>query len=195
MSAVAKTRLSSAEYLQRERAAEFKTEYIAGQLYAMTGASREHNLATVNLAATLHAQLRQRPCEVYTADMRVGVSRRAYLYPDVVVVCGGPQFEDAEPDTLLNPTLIIEVLSPSTANYDLGEKFEYYRGVPALQEYLLVAQDKCHVLHYVRQPDDTWLLAETRDLDSRLHLPSLGCQLALADVYARVLPPSAADSV
>ena len=125
----------------------------------MSGASRRHNLITVNITAGLHAQLRQRPCEVYTSDMRLKVSPTGlYTYPDVVVVCETPQFEDAELDTLLNPTLIVEVLSRSTEDYDRGGKFEHYRSLDSLQEYLLVA---CHIVHYTREPAQTWRLSET----------------------------------
>jgi Uma2 family endonuclease len=107
----------------------------------------------------------------------------------VVVVCDDPTFEDAEVDTLLNPLLLVEVLSKSTADYDRGGKFEHYRTLLSLQEYLLVAQERCHVVHYTRQPDDTWLLAETSEIADQIHLPSLDCTLALSEVYAKVRFP------
>jgi Uma2 family endonuclease len=153
----------------------------------MSGASRQHNLISLNIGAELRAQLRDRPCEVYTSDMRVKVSLSGlYTYPDVVVVCEEPAFEDTVGDTLLNPTLLVEVLSKSTADYDRGSKFEQYRTQASLQEYLLVAQEKSHVVHYVRQSDLTWLLEETHDSATTIRLPSIGCDLALSEVYAKV---------
>src|SRR5205085_5334550 len=116
------------EYLILERQAEYKSEYFNGEIFAMTGASRRHNLVAANVLASLHGQLRKRPCEVYSSDMRVKVSPTGlYTYPDVVVVCNDPLFDDKQKDTLLNPTVLIEVLSKSTASYDRGEKFEHYR--------------------------------------------------------------------
>jgi Uma2 family endonuclease len=124
---------------------------------------------------------------VYSSDMRVKISRTGlYTYPDVVVVCDEPRFEDAEVDTLLNPLVLVEVLSPSTADYDRGEKFEHYRTLASLQVYLLIAQERCHVVHYTRQQDNTWLLAETSDIQDCLHLLSIGCDLLLSEVYAKV---------
>lgn len=150
-------------------------------------ASREHNLLVANLLAGLHSQLRGKTCEAYANEMRVKVSATGlYTYPDVVVVCWQPQLEDAELDTLLNPTLIAEVLSDSTEDYDWGmKKFAYYRTLPSFSEYLLVAQKEVHVEHFVRQ-SDSWILTETRDLTATLDLPSIGCRLPLADIYERV---------
>lgn len=187
MSSQTQSRLTPEEYLALERQAETRSEYLNGELFAMSGASRRHNLITVNITAGLHAQLRQRPCEVYTSDMRLKVSPTGlYTYPDVVVVCETPQFEDAELDTLLNPTLIVEVLSRSTEDYDRGGKFEHYRRLDSLQEYLLVAQDRCHIVHYTREPEHTWLLSETTQFHDRLRLPSAGAELSVADMYAKV---------
>ena len=187
MSTQTQPRLPPEEYLTLERQAQHKSEYLNGEIFAMSGASRRHNLITVNIAAGLHAQLRQRLCEVYTNDMRVKVSPTGlYTYPDVVVVCDTPQFEDAELDTLLNSTLIVEVLSKSTADYDRGGKFEHYRSLDSFQEYLLVAQDRCHIVHYIRQPDNTWVLSETQLLSDRLSLPSLDGELLVSEVYAKV---------
>jgi Uma2 family endonuclease len=187
MPSQAKTRMTTEEYLALERQALSKSEYFNGEVFAMSGASRRHNLISLNIGAVLRAQLKQRPCEIYTNDMRVKISRTGlYTYPDVVVVCGEPAFEDAEVDTLLNPLVLVEVLSKSTADYDRGEKFEHYRTLPSLQEYLLVAQERCHIVHYTRQPDHTWLLAETSALTDQIHFPSLACDLALSEVYAKV---------
>ena len=187
MSTQIQSHLTPEEYLALERQAQTKSEYLNGEIFAMSGASRQHNLITVNVAAELHARLRQRPCEVYISDMRVKVSPTGlYTYPDVVVACEEPQFEDAEIDTLLNPTLIVEVLSQSTADYDRGGKFEHYRSLDSFQEYLLVAQDRCHIVHYIRQPNHTWVLSETSLLSDRLSLPSLDGELLVSEVYAKV---------
>ena len=187
MSAVPKPFLNPQEYLSRERRAETKSEYLRGEMFAMSGASREHNLIVGNVSRELGQQLRQRPCEVYQADMRVKVSSTGlYTYPDVTVVCGEPQFEDGEVDTLLNPTVLVEVLSPSTADYDRGGKFAHYRRLASLQEYVLISQDRPLVEHYVRQDSDQWLLTEQRGLEDMLVLPSIGCQIPLAEIYLKI---------
>src|SRR5262249_52342736 len=131
------------EYLKLEREASYKSEYLDGEIFAMAGASRRHNLISINAGSSLNAQLAERECEVYVSDMRVRVEATNLLtYPDVVVVCGEPRFHDEDADTLLNPTLIIEVLSKSTSRFDRGEKFEHYRAIESFVEYLLIAQDK-----------------------------------------------------
>lgn len=187
MSAPASERLTEQEYLARERQAEKKSEYLAGQLFALAGTSHRHALIVGNILASLHAQLRGRPCEVYATDLRLKVDRAGfYTYPDIAVVCGEPRFEDAELDTLLNPTLIVEVLSPSTESYDRGKKFELYRRIESFVEYLLVAQDRPFLEHHNRRPDGSWLMRETTSLDSVLQLESIACRLAARDVYERV---------
>lgn len=153
----------------------------------MTGASRRHNLTVTNVIAALHGQLRKRPREIYPSDMRVKVSPTGlYTYPDVAIVCGAPAFDDEQKDTLLNPTVLVAVLSKSTASYDRGEKFEHYRKLDSLNEYLVIAQNKYHVEHYVRQPDNQWLLSETDDIQSTVNLTSINCRLSLLDVYEKV---------
>lgn len=181
--------VSPSEYLLRERAAEYKSEYVDGEIRAMTGASRKHGRVAINIGASLYAQLRGGQCEAFMSDMRVKVpQRKSYFYPDVVVVCGKSEVEDENEDTILNPTLIVEVLSPSTAAYDHTEKWESYRKLPSLRDYLLVAQDEPRVERYTRQGDqDLWLFSETRGMDAVLQLESTGCTLALRDVYERVL--------
>lgn len=176
------------EYLTLERRSETRSEYFDGQIFAMTGASLRHNLIAGNILASLHAQLRERDCQVYASDMRLLVKATGlYTYPDVLVVCGEPLLADDEyKDTLLNPVVLVEVLSKSTAGYDRGEKFEHYRRIESLAEYLLVAQDKHHVEHFVRQPDRQWLLSETSDLQDTVQLPSISCGLKLSDVYEKV---------
>jgi len=187
MSPQQKPQFTAQEYLDWERGQETRNEYFDGEIYAMTGASRKHNLLCGNIAASLHGQLRGKSCEVYTNDMRVKVSETGmYTYPDIVAVCGKPEFEDAAVDTLLNPILIIEVLSDSTEPYDRGAKFLHYRTLPSLQDYLLVSQNECRVEHYVRQGDNRWLLTEYRDLDETIDLDSVKCQLLVREMYERV---------
>lgn len=181
-------RLSVEEYLAAERTAETKSEYYAGELFAMTGASRRHNLIVANLMRVLGNQLLERDCEVYAADMRVRVPETdAYVYPDAVAVCGEPRLEDAELDTLLNPTLIVEVLSPSTADFDRGGKLEHYRTIESVAEVLMLAQDRAHAEHWVRQADGHWLFEETGSIEAVLRLESIECELRLTDAYHRVL--------
>jgi len=181
------THFTAEEYLTLERSAPTKSEFHDGQIYAMTGASREHNLITFNIAGELRDQLKKRPCEAYINDMRVkSAEARSYHYPDIVVVCGTPQFEDAHVDTLLNPTLLIEVLSSSTEAYDRGGKFAHYRKISTLREYLLVAQDQPSIERYLRQ-GDVWVLSEALGLDATVPLESINCVLSLREVYDKVL--------
>ena len=187
------TYMTPEEYLAVERQNEYKSEYIDGEMVAMTGASRRHNIITFNVVKALGRQLEGRPCEGYVNDMRVRIASRreyAYTYPDVVVVCGEPQFEDGHLDTLLNPTVLVEVLSESTERYDRGKKFSFYRTIESLAEYVLVAQDEFKIEHYVKQADGRWLLSDHRSLDEVVELSSVQCALALREVYAKiVLPP------
>ena len=181
-----RTLLTPGEYLAKERKALTKSEYSDGQIHAMPGASRKHNLITANTLVELHIQLRNRVCEVYPSDMRVKVgSAGLYTYPDVVVVCEEPRFEDTHFDTLLNPTVLIEVLSPSTAAYDRGDKFASYQKLDSLCEYVLISQDSVCVEHYLRQEQD-WNLTEFRSLDDGFSLVSIGCELSLRAIYAKV---------
>ena len=187
MSSQPSGRLTPEEYLALERKASHRSEYYRGEAFVMSGASPAHVLIVSNLVAALHGQLRQSPCSVYSTDLRIKVAATGlYTYPDVVVICGELQFDDDLRDTVLNPTLIVEVLSDSTRDHDRGAKFESYRKLHSLQEYMLIAQDECHVEHFVRQPDNRWLLSETDASESRLDLPSIGCRLALASVYEKV---------
>ena len=186
MSRPAEQFITAADYLALERQAETKSEYLNGHIYAMSGASRSHNRITINLGAMLHSRLRGKPCEPFVNDMRVKVSPTGlYTYPDVIVVCGKEQFDDAHLDTLLNPTLIIEVLSDSTEAYDRGRKFEHYRHLDSLVEYVLIAQHRPHVESFRRQLDQQWLLTECNGLDGTLRLQSIDCDLALAEIYAK----------
>lgn len=185
-SAAVQTSLTPEEYLAFERKATTKHEYLNGQIVAMSGASFAHNFITSNTANQLYNQLIDSECQVATSDMRVKVTEiDSYFYPDVVVVCGAPRAEDDTFDTLLNPTLIVEVLSPSTEGYDRGEKFEHYQQIASLKDYILISQDEVHVEHYYRQGSE-WLRSEFRELVDVLSLLSIDCELRLQDVYRRV---------
>lgn len=175
------------EYLAREREAEYKSEYVNGAIFAMSGASERHHLIAGNVFAALHGQFRGRPCRAYVNDLRVKVSPTGLsTYPDVAALCSPPQFDDEHQDTLLNPDVIIEVLSPSAEAYDRGGKFGHYRKLTSLKEYLLVSQEEPHVELYVRQADSQWLLSEASGLQEVVFLPSVNCRLSLADVYDKV---------
>lgn len=186
MIAARRPKMTVEDYLAMERASETRHEYFDGDIYAMAGARRNHILITGNLVATLNVQLRGKSCEVYPTDMRVKVSHKHYAYPDVVVVCGEPQFGDEQTDILNNPTIIIEVLSSSTERYDRGKKFASYRELPSLQEYVLVSQYDPHIEHYVRM-GEKWALSDTIGLEASVDLPTIGCMLKLGDVYDKVV--------
>jgi Uma2 family endonuclease len=175
------------EYLARERLAETKSEYYRGEVFAMSGASREHNVITSNLVAALVPILRVRKCEVYSSDMRVLVSDTGlYTYPDVVVVCGKPILTDANFDVLTNPLLLVEVLSESIQNYDRGDKFHQYMRIPSLQEYLTVSQTEMLIDQHTRQPDNSWQVRELVPANGKVKIQCLGVELDFADVYAQV---------
>ena len=174
------------EYLRRERAAETKSEYYRGRIYAMSGVGRQHLRLAFNLGGILYRQIAAGPCETFAADMRTKVRANGlYTYPDLVVACHGAAFEDEQLDTLLNPTLIVEILSPSTAAYDRGKKFELYRALDTLRTYVLIAQDHPHVEVFERD-GDRWVLHEVSGLDATLDLPTIGASIALRELYARV---------
>jgi len=182
-----KTRFTASEYLAMERASDVKHEFAFGEIYAMSGASARHVGIVSNIVAELRNQLRQRPCQVYSTDLRLSVAAdHRYTYPDVMVVCDKPRFLDKELDTLLNPDLIVEVLSESTRNYDRGDKFQQYRGIPSFREYLLVDQAKTHVERYLKQSDGTWSLWETDDINATVQLDSVGAALKLDEIYLKI---------
>ena len=186
MSSPRPNRLTPGEYLELERKAEIRSEYIAGRMYAMSGASRRHGLIAVNVTRELSSQLRQRDCEVYASDMRVKVAPTGlYTYPDIVAVCGEAQFYDEQTDTLLNPTVIVEILSDSTEAYDRGEKFAHYRRLDSLREYVLIAQNRVRVEHYRREGEE-WVLSEVSEPDAILHLVSIDCHVGIAAIYEKI---------
>ena len=183
----AQTHLTSEEYLAWERKQPFKNEYHNGQIVAMSGASRSHNRITVDITIQLGNQLMNSEYEVFASEMRVRTSPGiSYFYPDVIVVCGEPRFEDDTFDTLLNPILVVEVLSPSTAAFDRGEKFEHYKQIASLQEYILVSQNNVRVEHYRRQGSQ-WIHNTFEHLENMLPLASIECALPLHAIYRRVM--------
>jgi Uma2 family endonuclease len=190
MTEVPKPKLTPAEYLAVERQAEFKSEFYRGEMFAMAAASEEHCLIKDNLAGEVRQQLKGGPCRVVTSDLRVKVDVTGlYTYPDVVIYCDGPQFEDDTFDTLLNPRAIVEVLSDSTERYDRGTKFRHYRQIPSLQEYILVSQNQPLVERHVRRPDGSWLLTEFAGLERVLELASVPARVPLAEIYRGVTFP------
>ena len=189
MSALPKEKyISDEEYLIMERVSPVKHEYFNGEIFQMAGSSEEHANISSNINASLHLQFRKRPCKTYQSDLRVHIPKTGlYTYPDVVVVCGKPQLlDDAYLDTLLNPVLIVEVLSPSTADYDKGAKFEHYRTIDSLQEYVLVWQDKKRLARYTKQTDGSWVLRDFIGEEAEIVLSSIDCSLTMDDIYDKV---------
>ena len=180
-------RLSEAEYLEIERAADYKSVFFDGEMFAMAGGKPEHSLIGTNLAGEFHARLKGRPCGAYNADLRIKVEPTGlYTYPDLSVICGPLQFAPATDDTIINPTVLVEVLSESTEAYDRGTKFEHYRQIPSLREYLLVSQKQPRIEQFVRQTDNRWLLNEAVGLEASVTLQSLNIVISLAEVFANV---------
>ena len=179
--------ISEKEYLALDADSDIRYEYADGEIFAMAGASRHHNLITSNAHVSLANQLRNRPCEVYQSDMRVQTKvDSAYRYPDIVVVCAVPLFADTNPVSLTNPTLIIEVLSESTAERDYEQKSREYRQMPTVQEYVLISQTTARIQRYLKQDDVNWLYTDLTGLDQNLHLQSIDCTLEFVEVFRRV---------
>ena len=193
MSAILTRLLTPQEYLARERKASFKSEYYRGEVFAMAGATVEHTLIKDNLARESGNGLKESPCMVLTSDMRVKInSTGLYTYPDLVIVCDKAQYEDGEFDTLLNPGVVVEVLSDSTEKYDRGAKFINYRGIPSLKEYILIAQDQALIERYVRESDEKWLLTTFKDISSTFSFASVPVQISMSEIYRRVTFPEVA---
>ncbi|HVG09351.1 MAG TPA: Uma2 family endonuclease [Thermoanaerobaculia bacterium] len=180
--------LSVQEYLRLERLAETRNEYLDGQLVAMTGGTMRHGFVIGNLVGELKRQLKGRSCQIAPNDLRVHIpSANVYTYPDVVVVCGEPRLEDRYADTVLNPTLLVEVLSPSTEAYDRGKKLKWYQSLESLSEYLLVSQSSPRVEQFVRQQNGPWLFTAAEGLEAVLPLPSIQIDLVLAEIYENIV--------
>ena len=180
--------LTEEAYLAIERRAESRSEFYNGEMFALAGASCRHNRIVTNLVTALDTQLRDRPCNVYSSDMRVRVTDTGlFTYHDLVVTCGEEEFVDGEQDTLLNPMVIMEAFSDSTEAYDRGKKFEHYQDIGSLSTYVLVTQDAPRIERYVRQEDGrTWVYTETHGADGRVTIEAIGCDLRLEDVYTKV---------
>jgi Uma2 family endonuclease len=176
-----KPRLTPEEYLAIERAAEFRSEYYDGEMFAMAGTSTSHDLIAGNLYMSLRAQVRGRKCRIYTGEIRVRVGK-GYTYPDISGVCGDERLGDSQFDILLNPNFLAEVLSPSTEAYDRGRKFEQYRTIESLSQYLLIAQDRVHLDLYTKSTDG-WNLKSYDSLTDQVQLESIGCTVNIADLY------------
>lgn len=187
-------RYTPEQYLEIDRKAEGRSEYVAGEILAMAGASREHNRITLNIGASLTEQLRGKPCEPFTSDLRVkGRTTGSYLFPDAVVGCAPLEFEDSSLDILLNPVVIMEVLSPTTEAADRSWKFAHYRRFASLRDYVMLSQYQLCIEHYTRQTEDVWTLVELSSLSDVLHLPSVGCALPLSVIYERIEFPASVD--
>ena len=179
------------EYLELEVKAEYKSQYVAGEIFSTAGAEPWHAKLAANIGGMLHIRFRNRPCDYYSSDMRLGIKAAGlYTYPDVVALCGEPQFDvSVKPRTLLNPQVIFEVLSPSTEAFDRGDKFARYRLLESLADYVLVASERMRVEHFVRQSGGAWTLTEFNQPEHRVPLASVQCELPLAEIYERVTFP------
>ena len=187
MTTLTVTHVTPDEYLAAERLSDYRSEYLDGGVYPMTGASLNHGRIVVNVATELALQLRDRDCDVLVTDMKVRLQEsRKFFYPDICVLCDAPRFHDERKDIITNPDLVVEVLSPSTEAFDRGAKFEAYRTIESLKEYLLVSQEKPLVEQYVRNGDGSWQYKSVAGLESSLTLPSVKCILDLGAVYDKV---------
>ena len=184
MTVQTKNYITPEEYLATEREAAFKSEYYQGEVFALAGAGNNHNIITANLIISLGISFKGKNCRVYPSDMRLHIPLNGlYTYPDVLAICGEKQFLDEKKDTMLNPFLIVEVLSPSTADYDRGTKFMLYRSIPGLQHYLLVDSRSCHVEKFSKNPDGIWVLTEEKNKNATLTFSNPEFALAMADIY------------
>jgi Uma2 family endonuclease len=183
MAGTAERRFTVEEYLEIERAAETKSEFLHGQILAMSGVSRRHDRIAMNLIVQLGTRLRGKPCTPHTADMRVRVNPSAYFYPDASVACGEELYEDSRVDTLTNPVVIFEVLSPSTERFDRGVKFKHYQGVQTITDIVLVSQDEVAVEHYRRGEAGHWDYKLHASLQDELDLSSISCTVPVGDLY------------
>jgi Uma2 family endonuclease len=178
-----RTFLTPEQYLEIERAAESRSEYLNGGMFAMPGATARHNTLVNNIGRALHSQIKGR-CSYFTTDLRLVIpASRLYTYPGLMVICGKVEFEGDREDIVKNPRCIIEVLSKSTASYDRGVKFVHYRSIPSLQDYLTVWQDSVHLEHYTRQAENFWLLREYTSIEDVVRIASIGADISLAAAY------------
>ncbi len=179
--------ISPEEYLAMERSSETKSQYIDGEIFAMSGASRNHNRISSNLVRAIGNRLMNSTCDVYSSDMKVKIDQTKYTYPDIVITCEKEEFEDEEEDVLLNPLVIMEILSDSTEAYDRGKKFDFYQRIHSLKEYLLLSQHSCRVEKYVRQNSRIWRYSAVQDADGIVILSSLKCELPMSEIYRNII--------
>jgi len=184
------TKVTAEEYLALDRAAEFRSEFLDGEIVAMSGGSMRHSGLGANIIGQLHAVLAKTDCRTFTSDFRVRVSSRMYTYPDVTIVCGEPILADEREDILLNPTVIFEVLSPSTEHYDRGVKFRRYREIESLTDYILVDQDQVSIEQYTRGDATAWTFRDYQRPGDLLQIASIGISLTLAAIYERIEFPA-----
>ena len=195
MNAVAKTRLSVEDYLAIENASPFKSEFYEGEMFAMAGASPTHNFVKDNLIRALGNRLDSGPCRTASSDQRIRIERTGlFTYPDIVIVCGKPKVSPRDPLAIVNPTAIVEILSPTTEQYDRGTKFKRYRQIPGLREYILVAQDEAVVERYFLQSNGSWNLTAIEGVGESLEFASLGITIPLAEVYRDIEFPDPAEA-
>ena len=180
-------KISSQEYLEIERKAQFKSEFYNGEMFALAGASFIHNKISSNIHISIGGQLKNKNCGIYQSDLKVKEQTSGlFTYPDLVVICGEPEFYDNGKDVVLNPTVIMEILSPSTENYDRGFKFELYRKLKSLKDFFLVSQEKVFIEHYSKNTDNSWTLNEYNNKEQSIIIKSIDCNLKLEDVYYKV---------
>lgn len=180
-------RITPQEYLIRERQASIKSEFYQGEIFAMGGGSANHSLIAANFVREAGNALKDKPCIVFNSDLRVQVqSTGLHTYPDATIVCGELLFDDDHRDTILNPTVIVEVLSDSTEKYDRGKKSNHYRQIASLKELILIAQERSHVERFTRQPNGDWLFHEQKELTADFELKSLGISIAISELYRGV---------
>ncbi len=180
-------KITPEEYLEFEKNSELKHEYFDGEIFAMVGARKNHNRISTNLSRVLGNQLLKRPCDVFSSDMRVKVEAiEKYTYPDIVVACDKIEFLEDELDSLLNPVVIIEILSESTESYDRGLKFAHYRLIESLQEYILISQYHCQAEKFKRDEGGIWLFSSVDEMENSVKIESIKCELPLSEIYHRV---------
>ncbi len=182
-----KNGISPEEYLASERKSEIKSEYFDGETFAMAGASRDHNKISTNIVRILGNQLLEKPCSIFSSDMKVKIKEiKKYTYPDIVVVCGDEEYDDENNEILLNPVVLIEILSDSTEAYDRGDKFSHYQFIKTFSEYILVSQYLCKIEKFSRQKDDTWIYSKCDKPDDIVSIEAIKCELPVSEVYRNV---------
>lgn len=180
-------KITPAQYIEFEKTATVRHEYLDGEIFAMVGASLNHNRINANTVSELRNKLKNSSCEAFASDMRVKIQEiEKYTYPDIVATCGDIDLESGEPDTLLNPIVIIEILSDSTESYDRGLKFEHYQHIQSLREYILISQDRCRIEKFKKAEDATWIYSSYTEKTQAVPIESINCDISLSEIYHRV---------